>query len=223
VGKFSRTGDAARSGKSPQEAIERLRIPYVPFWSFGEELPVIVEGTTDPYSLGRAYEILSRFLAAGLDWSAALEGQTLAPPPRSVRRELDVDWLEKHRRAALEGLVACGKKGFMEVWHRCPDSPISKELLDLKNAATQAVVRELDWPIGLVLDSPPFSPRATSEGIYSVLTIDHHPGTNIPGTTFDYWALNKCGCQCRLKIPQFSPIENSLLAPVQKSPGARRL
>jgi hypothetical protein len=30
-------------------------------------------------------------------------------------------------------------------------------------------------------------------------------------------------CQCRLKIPQFSPIENSLLAPVQKSPGARRL
>jgi RHS repeat-associated protein len=31
------------------------------------------------------------------------------------------------------------------------------------------------------------------------------------------------GCQCRLKIPQFSPIENSLLAPVQKSPGARRL
>jgi MinD-like ATPase involved in chromosome partitioning or flagellar assembly len=178
------------AGKSPQDAIEQLRIPYVPFWSFGEDLPVIEEGTTDPYSLGRAYEVLARFLAARLDWETAMKGQTLQ---RGVRRQIDAGWLEKHRKAALEGLAACGKKGFTEVRHCCLDSPISEELPDLKSAATQAVVRGLDWPIGLVLDSPPFSPRATSEGIYSVLTVDHHPGTNIPGTTFDYWALNRSG------------------------------
>ena len=30
-------------------------------------------------------------------------------------------------------------------------------------------------------------------------------------------------CQCRLKIPQFAPIENSPLSPVEISPGADRL
>jgi hypothetical protein len=30
-------------------------------------------------------------------------------------------------------------------------------------------------------------------------------------------------CQCRLKNPQFAPIENSPVAPVENSPGAERL
>jgi hypothetical protein len=33
----------------------------------------------------------------------------------------------------------------------------------------------------------------------------------------------KPGCQCRLKNPQFAPIENSPVAPVENSPGAERL
>ena len=35
------------------------------------------------------------------------------------------------------------------------------------------------------------------------------------------WTIGSC--QCRLKIPQFAPIENSPLSPVEISPGADRL
>jgi hypothetical protein len=50
------------------------------------------EGTSDPTSLGHAYEILARMLAARLDWDGALLGQTLAPPP-APRRKLDEEWV----------------------------------------------------------------------------------------------------------------------------------
>src|SRR5207302_1036256 len=92
------------SGKNAHDAIELLRIPYVPYWSFGETLPAIDEGMSDPASLGHAYEILARILAARLDWYSALEGQTLAPPPTTRRRVLDTEWLARHRRAAMERL-----------------------------------------------------------------------------------------------------------------------
>jgi len=172
------------TGKTAQDAIELLRIPYVPFWSFGEELPVIVEGTADPSSLGRAYEVLARFLAARLDWAVALEGQTLAPPPRGVRREMDRSWLEKHRRAALEGLAAAGKTGFMEIWHFCPEVPISRDQHELLAAATQAQVRTLGWPIGVVLNDHSHRPKATNDGTFEAVS-----GIG----TFDYWALGKGG------------------------------
>lgn len=37
------------------QVLERTKIPYVAFFSFGEKLPVITEGTTDPESLSFAY------------------------------------------------------------------------------------------------------------------------------------------------------------------------
>jgi len=83
--------------KTSLDAIDLLRIPYVPYWSFGERLPAIEEGVSDPASLGHAYEILARVLAARLDWYAALEGQTLAPPPAPKRRELDPLWFAPSR------------------------------------------------------------------------------------------------------------------------------
>ena len=93
------------SGIKPRDAIEMLRIPYVPYWSFGEQLPVIEEGTADPSSLGHTYEILARILAARLDWYKALEGQTPAPPPTAKLRELDNNWLTKHRQPMTRGMA----------------------------------------------------------------------------------------------------------------------
>ena len=40
---------------SPLEIIEKNKLPYVGFFSFGEKLPVVLEGTSDPESLGHAY------------------------------------------------------------------------------------------------------------------------------------------------------------------------
>jgi hypothetical protein len=40
-----------------------LKIPYVPFWSFGERLPVIERGTRDPDDIGYFFETLAAVLA----------------------------------------------------------------------------------------------------------------------------------------------------------------
>jgi MinD-like ATPase involved in chromosome partitioning or flagellar assembly len=45
------------------QIIERTKIPYVAFFSFGEKLPVVIEGTTDPESLGFAYQNSATLMA----------------------------------------------------------------------------------------------------------------------------------------------------------------
>ncbi|HEV3197595.1 MAG TPA: hypothetical protein VGZ73_06795, partial [Bryobacteraceae bacterium] len=179
------------SGTTPHDAIDLLRIPYVPYWSFGEPLPAIEERNTDPASLGHAYEILARVLAARLDWYAALEGQTLAPPPTARRRELDPEWLGRHRRAALERLSAAGMQGFMEICHFSPDSPISKPQGELLSAARQAEVHTLGWPTGVVLDRPRESrPAPIDDGVFAIFS-GENPFSG--GHVFAYWTLTKSG------------------------------
>jgi MinD-like ATPase involved in chromosome partitioning or flagellar assembly/tetratricopeptide (TPR) repeat protein len=53
---------------SPEDVIGKLRIPYIPFWSFGERLPVVEKGTVDTQSIGLAYETLSRLIFFHFDW-----------------------------------------------------------------------------------------------------------------------------------------------------------
>ena len=65
------------------------RDKLLPYWSFGEQLPAVEEGMSDPSSLGHAYQILARILATRLDWHKALEGETLAPLPAPSPRKLD--------------------------------------------------------------------------------------------------------------------------------------
>jgi cellulose biosynthesis protein BcsQ len=50
---------------SAHDLLNFTRTPYVPFWSFGEKLPVIDEGTKDPESLGFALETVTAILAQG--------------------------------------------------------------------------------------------------------------------------------------------------------------
>jgi len=204
-GKFAELfGDLYRdwlpAGRSAHDAIEQLRIPYVPFWSFGEELPVVEEGTTDPLGLGRAYEVLARFLAARLDWSSALEGQTLAPPPRPTRRKIDPAWLERHRKAALRGLAAFGrvssdsdafgKVGYTEVHHFPTESLVDVSQSGLRAAAMQAQIHVTGWPVGVVLENrEEFRPRPTNEGVLAIVETD---GRLFP-RTFDYWTLTRSG------------------------------
>jgi hypothetical protein len=145
------------------------------------------------FRLGYAYEILARLLAARLDWYAALQGETLAPPPVPGRREIDREWLKRHRQGALEGLSTSGKTGFMEVCHEVSDSAILKTQAELLPAARQAQVHIFGWPIGVVFDNrEEFRPRPTNEGILaSISTAVQHPLAS--DGMFDYWALTKGG------------------------------
>jgi MinD-like ATPase involved in chromosome partitioning or flagellar assembly len=174
------------SGKTAHDAIDLLRIPYVPYWSFGERLPVIDEGTSDPAGIGHAYEILARVLAARLDWYAALEGQTLAPPPTASRRELDGEWLARHRREALAARLFSGMDGFMEICHFSPDSYFSKRQPELLSAAKQAQVHtSFGLPIGQVLDENEESrPKPINDGILANTSADL---PFQPGRIFEYW------------------------------------
>jgi cellulose biosynthesis protein BcsQ len=65
--------------KTPEDALEVLRLPYIPFWSFGERLPVIEEGTTAPESLGAAYERLAKLIFNRLQWEDVLAGPVEKP------------------------------------------------------------------------------------------------------------------------------------------------
>ena len=47
---------------NPRDFLEITKIPYVSFFSFGEGLPVIQPGTSDPTGLGYAYETLAALL-----------------------------------------------------------------------------------------------------------------------------------------------------------------
>lgn len=46
--------------------IEKTKVPYVPYFSYGEKLPVIEQGTTDTAGLGYAYENLTGLIVKGL-------------------------------------------------------------------------------------------------------------------------------------------------------------
>jgi HEAT repeat protein/cellulose biosynthesis protein BcsQ len=64
----------------PVEALNRLFIPYVPKWSFGERIPVIESERerTDPTSIGAAFVRLATLLSHRLDWSAVADKASAA-------------------------------------------------------------------------------------------------------------------------------------------------
>lgn len=59
---------------TPADVLDQLYVPNIPFWSFGEGLPVVQEGTTNPRSLGYAYDLLAKLLKYHLQWKDALRG-----------------------------------------------------------------------------------------------------------------------------------------------------
>jgi len=47
----------------PIDILKKTKIPYISFFSYGEKLPVLEQGSDDPNSLGYAYETISAILA----------------------------------------------------------------------------------------------------------------------------------------------------------------
>jgi len=55
------------AGISPVRFIEQTKLPYVPYFSYGEKLPVIEQGMDDKGGLGYAYENLAALIANNLE------------------------------------------------------------------------------------------------------------------------------------------------------------
>jgi hypothetical protein len=56
----------------PRALLDVTKLPHVSFFGYGESLPVLEQGTTDPGGLGQAYENLSALLASNLQDVEAL-------------------------------------------------------------------------------------------------------------------------------------------------------
>ena len=57
---------------APQQIIELTKIPYVTLFSFGEKLPVLTHGTSDPQLPGYYYRNLARLLESDFREAAAI-------------------------------------------------------------------------------------------------------------------------------------------------------
>ena len=60
------------SSVAPERMLDATKLPYRPFFSFGERLAVIDEGTTDSTGLGYAYENLAALIANRLESARSL-------------------------------------------------------------------------------------------------------------------------------------------------------
>jgi cellulose biosynthesis protein BcsQ len=79
---------------SRRDILEVMKLPYVSYFSFGEKLPVLEQGTIDPAGLGYAYENLAALLANDLN---------------------DVDLLLEDRAAFLRAAMAPRTKGMSRI------------------------------------------------------------------------------------------------------------
>ena len=54
------------------DLLNHTRVPYIPYWSFGEKLPVIEKGTDDPEDIGYSLETLAALVAQRFSYSDLL-------------------------------------------------------------------------------------------------------------------------------------------------------
>ncbi|TAZ03627.1 hypothetical protein ELH77_38550 [Rhizobium ruizarguesonis] len=60
--------------EDPERVLDILKIPYVPYWSFGEQLPVAKEDVTNTKTLAYSYALVARLLNGKLSWRELREG-----------------------------------------------------------------------------------------------------------------------------------------------------
>jgi cellulose biosynthesis protein BcsQ len=62
----------AHKDVTAEDLLNHTRVPYIPYWSFGEKLPVIEKGTDDPEDIGFSLETLAALVAQKFSHSDVL-------------------------------------------------------------------------------------------------------------------------------------------------------
>ncbi len=86
---------------TPRYAVERTKVPHIAYFSFGERLPVLSHGTTDPESIGFAYETSADLIAG--DFQDA--GRVLGREATSGQAEMTTITIPHHGGAHLGAAV----------------------------------------------------------------------------------------------------------------------
>jgi len=176
---------------SAGDALEVLKLPYVPYWSFGEELPVIEEGVADPSSLGFAFNVLSLLIESRLSWPIGSDGGPLASIVTPSRTELDPKWIASQQVLAKMSIqlsmneAVVSKNAFMEITHGSFNPFEDRTPQELLDAARVSAVHTSGWPVGVVVENNLGKPSPRNDGIVAVIE-------SMDGG-FDYWSLRKNG------------------------------
>lgn len=84
--------------ESPASVLNYLKIPYFPYWSFGERIPVLEQDDPEnPKTLAGAYQPLARLILGRMNWKEARQGVRA-----SEEAERQAAEAEKARLKALE-------------------------------------------------------------------------------------------------------------------------
>jgi hypothetical protein len=112
---------------SAADALDLLRIPNVPYWSFGERLPVLTESPSDPSGITYYYTILARLLATGLSWRES------APPPGFPPKDVHEGDSAQVASGEGRGVVSAGRDIYIsQYWRgRTPTSAYLEQVQDL--------------------------------------------------------------------------------------------
>lgn len=105
--------------------------------------------------------------------------------------EVDPEWRDGSRAAALAGLARTGFAGY---WEACaaiePKGSWSQQ--ELLKAVEDSEVRTFGWPIGVVLPQDEHRPRPTAGGVRAEVSIP--PGTGSGShASYDYWSVDRVG------------------------------
>lgn len=128
----------AHKDVTASELLNYTRVPYIPYWSFGEKLPVIEKGTDDPEDMGFSLETLAALVAQKFSYSDVLVRNrdsfvTAAQKPSKLNGGIDAN-TEKHRP---------GVKLFVSYSHR--DQKLLDELVKhLSILQRQGVIERWD-------------------------------------------------------------------------------
>jgi len=127
--------------------IELTKIPYGPYFSFGEKLPVIEQGTNDPGGLGYAYETITALIANHFESIEYLTENREEFVNMAVKGELLKEKMERIQKDAVKIFVSYSHKDRM-----VKDSLMSYlNLLERKGMATfwsdEEILAGMNWQI----------------------------------------------------------------------------
>jgi WD40 repeat protein/cellulose biosynthesis protein BcsQ len=70
--------DWAPQNQAIDKLLDFVKLPYFPYWSFGERLPVLHEDASNPKTLAGSFAFLAKLVLHRLDWDQAVTGEGAA-------------------------------------------------------------------------------------------------------------------------------------------------
>ena len=73
--------------ETAESVLDYLKIPYIAYWSFGEQLPALREDPQNPKTLAYSYALIARLIDSRLDWSEVREGRKTSELQQKLEAE----------------------------------------------------------------------------------------------------------------------------------------